>query len=252
MMIKSLFRCVFGAAVLFIGMQAAAASYTLTEVIRAGEGGFLGFTAPALNNTGAIAFKAGVLANVGGNITTGEEIVVLDGGVIKKIADTEGKFQGFTSFSLNDNDDVAFAARLDGPGQRQEINLRVGATETLIADTSGAFRSFASSANEVSLNNNGLVAFGAELDTAGSEINVSDGVATTLIADTSGEFRVVSNPVINDSDEVAYAVTFDGGGQAINFNDGTTTISLVDTNGRFAFLFDYALNNSLFSARRRY
>jgi hypothetical protein len=124
----------------------------------------------AINNKGTVAFDA-FLETGGRGIFTG------NGEVVTPIADTNGSFSQFDSFSLNDSDTIAFAASLDdGSGGIFTSN---GGSLTPLVDTSGAFSSLFSPA----INNKGIVAFGAALDTGKSGIFTgSDPVADKVIA----------------------------------------------------------------------
>jgi transcriptional regulator with XRE-family HTH domain len=98
------------------------------------------------------------------------------GGVIKKIADTSGRFASFGFPSINDKGQVAFWASLKSGGEA--IFVARGNRLIRVADTRGEFKSFRRpddlvqdvSAGYPVINAKGTVAFWASLDTGGGGI----------------------------------------------------------------------------------
>jgi hypothetical protein len=102
-----------------------------------------------------------------------------------------------------------------------------------ILDTGGQF----SSIGGVSINNDGTLAFTAQLDGGGEGIFSYDGQSLHTIADTNGEFSSLNWLRINAAGEVAflanYDVGFPAGGQTIFVGDGQTPTPIVNTSGSF-------------------
>jgi len=95
-------------------------------------------------------------------------------------------------------------------------------TFTKIADTSGSFDSFGNFA----INNEGTVAFLADLDAGGSSIfSVSDGITTTLV-DDSGSFDYLSDFAFNDQGTVAFSAFLEDVGRGIFTTNGETTTTI--------------------------
>ncbi|MER3590128.1 MAG: exosortase, partial [Mastigocladus sp. ERB_26_1] len=101
------------------------------------------------------------------------------------------------------------------------------------------------------INDQGTVAFFANLDTIGSGIfTVSNGVTTT-IAESSQPRGAFGLPVINNKSAVAFSSQVENGSAIFLSIDGSTT-SIVDTNGSFSDFDGYAINDAntlAFSAR---
>ncbi len=193
-----------------------AQGYTFTRVVDAADGlrSFVG--CPAMNDTGAIAFRAtrvatGVpgihRANANGSVTT--------------IAENAKKFDFLgANPSVNDLGEVSFAARLtaeeDGaPGVTvQNIMRGNGGKLTRIASTADQFSDFVF---DTTLSNSGEVAFGAQLDNFDSGLFSGQGKAVTThyLASTSGFTGASGRPSINNLGEIAFTARVDG-----SFNPG--------------------------------
>jgi hypothetical protein len=165
-----------------------------------------------LNNKGNVAFKAFLDDGRRGLFT-------INGDSITPIADTNGSFKFFGNISLNDGDTLAFSAWLDD-GSAGIFTSSNGSFTTL-ADTSGAFSSFFFntfrgdgsfvSIDGPAINNNGAVAFGAQLETGESGIFTgADPVADKVIAigdplfDSTVTSLGFSNKGFNDAGQVAF------------------------------------------------
>lgn len=116
-------------------------------------------------------------------------------------------------------------------------------TFTKIADSRSSFNSF-SSFPRPSINNQGTVAFAADLDAGGNGIFIGNGGAITTITDTNGPFSFVySDFSINDKGTVVFAADLDAGGNGIFINSGGVTTTIVDSSGSFATVFTPSINN---------
>jgi len=174
-----------------------------------------------LNNKGTVAFKT-LLDGGNRGLFTGNE------DSITPIVDTNGSFKSFGNLSLNDGDTLAFSAFLDDGSTG--IFTSSNGSFTTIADTSGAFSSFFFntfrgdgsfvSIDGPAINNNGAVAFGAQLETGESGIFTgADPVADKVIAIGDPLFGSTvtslgfSNKGFNDAGQVAFwAKLADGSG----------------------------------------
>lgn len=108
-------------------------------------------------------------------------------------------------------------------------------TFTKVADTTDQFSSFGFSP---SINNEGIVAFQAELKAGGSGIFAGSGGATTTIADTSGNspFSIFYTPIINDGNTVAFRANLKKIGSGIfTVSNGVTTTIAESTQPRGVF-----------------
>jgi hypothetical protein len=164
-----------------------------------------------------------------------------------KIADSNGPFSevgGDPSFSpsINDAGTVVFGARLD---ERTDLSTTYdgiftsnGETITTIADLNGPFKDLQ---RRPEINNAGVVAFSALLDTDNSGVFSNNSGTITTIADSSGSLSVSRGggwfPSINDVGTVAFGAYPDTGGFGIFTANGDelTTITLTSTPGSGAF-----------------
>ncbi len=187
-----------------------------------------------LNNQGTVAFGASLLDGGGSGIFTSNSIT--------PIADTNGSFKSFGALSLNDGDNLAFHALLDDGSAG--IFTSSNGSFTTIADTSGAFSSFSvhtfrSDGTFVSLdapaiNNNGTVAFGAQLDTGEYGIFTgADPVADKVIAIGDPLFGSTvtslgfSNKGFNDASQIAFSAKLaDGSGGVFRADPGDDGVVL--------------------------
>ena len=163
------------------------------------------FDNPAINNDGTVSFK--VTGNPNG-------IVTVDSGGISFIVDTTGPFSAFAqAHSINDDGEVAFEAALGDAGLRNIVTTD-GTTTTIIADTAGPF----SSLRFPSINEAGVVAFQARLDSGGRGIFTGpDIVADRVIGPGDVLFgRTVTEAIstvhmLNDAGQIAFEAIFDDG-----------------------------------------
>lgn len=136
------------------------------------------------------------------------------------------------------------------------VDLSLGATASSastyefvsVADTTGAFSSFASPTtglNPPSINGSGVVAFTAGLDAGGEGVFTSTGGLIDTIIDTSAPFdRFGGRPSINNNGTVAFHAAFDGGGEGIFTSSGGPTTTIVDNSTTFAFFGNPTLNDA--------
>ena len=165
-----------------------------------------------------------------------------------KIADTNGSFNVFDGLpAINDGGTVAFRALLDENGEG--IFTSSGGSMTTIADDSGPF--YFSSGRAVpafpfftSINNEGTVAFAANLDAGGGGIFTSSGGPTTTIANTSSRFGFLGSPSINNGGTVAFeagpTVALGsplGGERGIFTGKGGLLTTIADNSGPFSNFF---------------
>src|SRR5262249_6836509 len=138
---------------------------------------FSSFLAPAapINNDGTVAFRA-TLNPVGTGIFTDRA-----GEAPQTLYVTGGQVTGlFQPIIERNGDEVAFRATLTTPGQ-QGIFLGDGQTTITIATTGGAYGAFLGGVP----NDEGTVAFIADLTAGGQAIVTGDGQHLTTIADTT-------------------------------------------------------------------
>ena len=92
-------------------------------------------------------------------------------------------------------------------------NVSAAPTFVRIADTSDGFSSFG---NPYSLNDNGQVAFRADVPNNISEIRVGAGGPTALVTDTRGRFSSFPfPPAINSVGTVSFTASLDAGGDEV-------------------------------------
>jgi len=120
-------------------------------------------------------------------------------------------------------------------------------TFTKISDTADDFSSFS---GPPAVNDSGLVAFSARLDSGPSGIFTGDGTSPRTIADTTGPFSFLSPlPSLSDSGIVAFRAFLKAGGHTIVRTDGSTPTTIATTNpiaqpGRaFRFLGNPSVND---------
>jgi hypothetical protein len=164
---------------------------------------------PSINNLGDIAFEA----PLDGESTSG--IFVTQGTGLETIAAPDPNVNVGRP-NLNDAGTVAFHRYFN---DRAGEELVTGSPLTVVADTSGRFQSFGFTFvgfTPPALNNNGDVAFFADLDSGGSGIFVGPDPATDRVIGTGDTLD--GSPVtnlrfcdegLNDSGQLAFQATFD-------------------------------------------
>ena len=215
--------------------NAAAVSYSFTNIADS-SGAFSFFDRfPALNDSGTVAFHA-FLDNGGEGIFTGR------GRPTTTIADTNGAFDRFgeSLISINNSGTVAFSAPLD-TGVEGIFTGNGGPTRT-IADSSGPFSEVFG--EPPALNNGGTVTFSALLDNGVDGIFTGSGGPTTTLYDASGPFNSFGFFSVNDSGTVAFEASLDLGGQGLFIGSGGPITTIADTSGPFDFFANPSLNDS--------
>jgi hypothetical protein len=165
---------------------------------------------PSINNLGEIAFEA----PLDGESTSG--IFVTEGNGFKTIAAPDPNVNVGRP-NLNDSGTVAFH-RFFNDRVGEELVSGNGGPLTVLADTSGPFQSFGFTFvgfTPPALNNNGDVAFFADLDSGGSGIFVGPdpvadrviGTGDTLDGSTVTNLRFCDEG-LNDSGQLAFQATF--------------------------------------------
>jgi hypothetical protein len=190
------------------GKRANITTYYLSSSSQFSEFGTL--SRPSINNLGEIAFEE----SVDGESASG--IFVTEGDGFKEIAAPDSNvIVGRPNH--NDSGTVAFHRFFnDQPGE--ELVSGNGGPLTVVADTSGEFASFGHffGFTPPALNNNGDVAFFADLDSGGSGIFVGRdpvgdrviGTGDTLDGSTVTRLRFCDEG-LNDSGQLAFQTTFD-------------------------------------------
>jgi len=232
---------------LIAGHKAAAANFTFTNI--ADPSGSLrgfGITAPAINASGTVAFRASL---DGG----GEGIFIGDGSELTTIADTNGRLRNpFSQFGfspdIDDTGKVAFESFL-----RSGVSgIFVGDGDTPVdpltplVDNSG----FLNALGDPDLNNAGTVSFIANFDAlVANGIFTTDGNSTTSIVDSQGAFALFgSSPAINETGTVAFVGKLGNGSSTDGIFTSTNGLltTVVDTSGPFkgfGFGFEPAIND---------
>ena len=243
----------------FTGFNSAIASNvggTLSLVAReddaatgAGAGvSFSGFSSLELNDQGEVAFVAtlrgtgvddtndlGIFSNVGSTLS----LVAREGDAAPGAGD--GVLFGFLSgHELNDQGEIAFRTRLTGTGiddtNSTAIFSDVGGTLSLVAREGDAAPgagdgvSFASLPSELSLNDQGQIAFVARLTGTNDDVIFSDVGGTLSLVAREGDaapgagagvsFSGFGNLQLNNQDEIAFSASVRGTGVTVANNEG--------------------------------
>jgi hypothetical protein len=156
------------------------------------------------------------------------------------IASSRDNFSLIQGGAINNHGTVAFQGVRAGVAGIYSGN---GGPITTIADTAGSFSDVGSSA---SINDGGLVAFAATLDTGVKGIFTGTGGSTTPIVDNSGPFDSFDPPIINTNDLVAFSAQFDNGNSGIYVINGGTLTPIATLGGAETFIaFDPPTMNNL-------
>lgn len=177
-------------------------------------------TYPTINESGTVAFTAFLDTGDAGIFSVSSE------GRITNIATSNDVYSKFSSAQINNKGQVAFMASLDTETTdtlSRGIFIGDGENTTVLADTSGGFKSFIS---DPSINDLGMVAFGAELDDGrigiftGADplldkvIAVGDQLAGRTVVDVR-----IHEEALNNASQIAFEARLD---------DGTYTVFRAD------------------------
>jgi hypothetical protein len=206
----------------------AAPQYTFTRVADSAADGFdpFSFECSAINNRGDIAFRTARAPKRGSQLVQGIYRANADGSRLTTIIEVGDGFDFLGQIpSINDLGEVSFALRdftQRGPNFLETQSIRRGdgrKPPVTIASTEERFNSFGF---EPTLNNSGVVAFRAQLDTF-DKFNLDQGLfsgqdgkrstlTTYYLSSTSqfSEFGTLSRPSINNLGNIAFEAPRDG------------------------------------------
>ena len=228
-----------------------------------GGGTFSTLESASLNDNGAIAF----VADVSGATASQGVFLVYKGAVTSALLQGSavpggGTFSAFDSVSLNDGGVVAFVADVSGGASGQGLFLINKSTVTAVvlqgspAPGGGTFSTFESA----SLNNNGAIAFVADISggTASQGIFLINKGAVTAVAlqgslaPGGGTFSAFDSVSLNDSAVIAFVADVSGGtaSQGIFLiNKGTVTAAVLQGSpapgsGTFSTFESASVNNN--------
>ena len=205
----------------------AAPQYTFAKVADSAQDGFdpFSFECSAINNRGDIAFRTARAPRRGSQLIQGIYRANADGRKLTTITEVGDGFDFLGQIpSINDEGQVSFALRdftQRGPNflETQSIMRGSGMKPTTIATTADDFNRFGF---EPTVNNSGVVAFKADLDTFDTFDNENglfsgqDGkranITTHYLSSTSqfSEFGSLSRPSINTLGDIAFEAPLDG------------------------------------------
>jgi hypothetical protein len=228
------------------GAQAQSApQYTFTKVADSATDGFdpFSFECSAINNPGDIAFRTARPARGGGPVIQGIYRANADGKKLTTIAEFGGPGHGFDFLgqipSINDQGQVSFAVSQISERdfvETQSVMRGSGMKPTTIATTAEEFNRFGF---EPTLNNEGVVAFKAQLDNFDQGLfsgqgGKRDNITTHYLASTSrfSEFGTLSRPSINNLGDIAFEESVDSGASGVFVTEGSgfKTIAEPDPN----------------------
>jgi hypothetical protein len=231
----------------------AAPQYTFTKVADSAKDGFdpFSFECSAINNSGDIAFRTARAPRRGSQLIQGIYRANADGRKLTTITEVGDGFDFLGQIpSINDEGQVSFALRdftQRGPNflETQSVMRGSGMKPTTIATTADDFNRFGF---EPTVNNEGVVAFKADLDNIDTFDNENglfsglDGkranITTHYLSSTSqfSEFSALSRPSINNLGDIAFEESVDGQSTSGIFvtdetaQDGFKTIAAPDPN----------------------
>jgi len=233
-------------AMLSVARAQAASQYTFTKVADSAGDGFdpFSFECSAINNRGDIAFRTARPARGGGPVIQGIYRANADGRKLTTIAEFGGPGHGLDFLgqipSINDLGEVSFAVRQVNERdfvETQSVMRGSGKKPTTIATTAEEFNQFGF---EPTVNNSGVVAFKAQLDSFDQGLfSGQDGKRSTLttyyLSSTSqfSEFGNLSRPSINNNGAIAFEAPLDGAstsGIFVTEGGGFKTIAAPDPN----------------------
>ena len=227
----------------------AAPQYTFTKVADSAQDGFdpFSFECSAMNNRGDIAFRTARAPRRGTQLIQGIYRANADGRKLTTITEVGDGFDFLGQIpSINDEGQVSFALRdftQRGPNflETQSVLRGSGMKPTTIATTADDFNRFGF---EPTVNNEGVVAFKADLDNIDTFDNENglfsgrDGkranITTHYLSSNSqfSEFGTLSRPSINNLGNIAFEESVDSGASGIFLTEGSgfKTIAAPDPN----------------------
>jgi hypothetical protein len=228
----------------------AAPQYTFTKVADSAQDGFdpFSFECSAINNRGDIAFRTARASRRGTQLIQGIYRANADGMKLTTITEVGDGFDFLGQIpSINDEGQVSFALRdftQRGPNflETQSVMRGSGMKPTTIATTADDFNRFGF---EPTVNNEGVVAFKADLDNIDTFDNDNglfsgqDGkranITTHYLSSNSqfSEFGTLSRPSINNLGDIAFEESVDGestSGIFVTEEGGFKTIAAPDPN----------------------
>ena len=148
------------------------------------------------------------------------------------IADSSAEFSSnqFGGASINNSGLVAFSGVRNGV---QGIYAGSGGPIATIADSTGALSGLGS---PESINDSGMVAFNASLDTGGEGLFTGSGGPITPVIDSSGPFSYFNFAVINNGGTIAFSAFLDGGGSGIYATSGGAPMPIAELGGDLSFV----------------
>jgi hypothetical protein len=238
-------------AMLSAAQAQAAPQYTFTRVADSAGDGFVPFSfeCSAINNRGDIAFRTARAPRRGSQLIQGIYRANADGSRLTTITEVGDGFDFLGQIpSINDLGEVSFAVRdftRRGPNFLETQSIMRGdgrKPPVTIATTEEQFNQFGF---EPTVNNNGVVAFRAQLDTF-DQFNLDQGLfsgedgrrstlTTYYLSSTSqfSEFGNLSRPSINNLGDIAFEAPLDGestSGVFVTEGTGFKTIAAPDPN----------------------
>jgi len=204
--------------------------YTLTPIADTSDR-FTDFRpyAVSLNNHGVVAFQATVTGGDSG-------VYTVSGGQISAVADSDtGPLRNVCSHpDINQGESACFYASFKSGG-REVVVVRDGQITT-VAENAGPLGP--------TMNDDGTVAFRAELGSEESGIFTGSGGRVTTIATTSEVLSAFHGlPVINSRGAVVFRADLKTGAQGVYVGDGGPLTPIAETGDFFSGLGDFPIMN---------
>lgn len=218
----------------------AASAYTYTQIFDNNGLNRFPLFSEAINDSGTVGFST-----VSFSTFAETAIFTGSGSALTPVVQPTGSLPNVESFDINNNGTVLFFGERDDGSAG--LFTSSGGSITTIADDSGLFSSFGPFGFPFgsTINDRGVVAFAASLDSGGQGIFTGSGSAVTAIGDTSSIFSsFVSDAFINNSGSVAFAANLSAGGEGIFTSSGNGFTTIVDSSGIFDSFGSPAINDS--------
>lgn len=187
---------------------------------------------PTINNAATVAFVAERNMNELGIFTN-------SGGVTNTIAAFSGSPPYLVRYfnraiDINDNGTVAFVAIPDAIEGLEGVFTSNGEETTTIVDNTGTLKNLF---RIPTINNDGTVAFAAELRAGGQGLFTYNNGVITTIAQTGRPFDIYGSPVINNEGTIAFGASQGNTRGIYTSKDGVIT-TIGDDSGSFNY-FEY-------------